>query len=79
MSELTLTVKGAVAEKIRRMVADGRYQRAEDAVADAIDALDAGAELDTWLRQTIVARAEANTADPSRALTPDEVRAALRD
>lgn len=78
MSDLTVTLKGAVADKLRRLVADGRYARPEDAVAEAIEALDAGADLDAWLGETIAARAEAHVADPSRALTPAQVRAALR-
>jgi len=78
MTDLTITLKGAAAEKLRRLVADGRYAQAEDAVADAIDALDAGADLDDWLKQTVAARAEAHAADPARALTPAQVRAALR-
>jgi Arc/MetJ-type ribon-helix-helix transcriptional regulator len=80
MADLTLVLTGAAADKLRKLVAEERYARAEDAVADALDALDASrdAELDAWLRDTIAARAEALAADPGRTLTPQQVRDSLR-
>jgi hypothetical protein len=52
----------------------------EDAVADALEALDAerDPDLDRWLHDVVVARAEAFAADPTRGLAPDEARAHLR-
>jgi Arc/MetJ-type ribon-helix-helix transcriptional regulator len=80
MADLTLVLTGAAADKLRKLVAEERYARAEDAVADALDALDASrdAELDAWLRDTIAARAEALAADPGRTLTSQQVRDSLR-
>jgi Arc/MetJ-type ribon-helix-helix transcriptional regulator len=79
MSDLTITLKGDVAKKLRKLMAEERYARAEDAVADALEALDASRDptLDSWLRDLIVARAEAHAADPSRRLSADELRALL--
>jgi|CXWL01.1.fsa_nt_gi hypothetical protein len=79
MSDLTLVLSGAAADKLRKLVAEERYERPEDAIADALDALDASRDpaLDAWLRQTIVARAEAFASDPTRALTPNQVRESL--
>jgi hypothetical protein len=79
MVDLTITLTGPVAEKLRKLIAEERYKRPEDAVADALDALDADPDpaLDAWLRQTIAARAEAFAADPSRGLTPNQVRESL--
>jgi hypothetical protein len=76
MTDFTLVLKGAAADKLRKLVAEEHYDRPEDAVADALDALDAGRDpaLDAWLRQTIAARAEAFAADPSRALTASQRR-----
>ena len=76
MSDLTVTLTGAAAAKLRKLMAEEGYSRAEDAVEGALDALDAP-ELDAWLRETIDARAEAFAADPSRAMTADQVRGAL--
>lgn len=79
MSDLTITLTGETAEKLRKLVAEEHYARAEDAVVDAIEALEASRDpaLDAWLRDTIVARAEAFAADPGRALTADQVRTQL--
>lgn len=79
MSDLTITLTGEAAEKLRKLVAEEHYARAEDAVVDAIEALEASRDptLDAWLRDTIVASAEAFAADPARALTADQVRAQL--
>jgi putative addiction module component (TIGR02574 family) len=79
MTDLTITLKGAAADKLRKLVAEEHYARPEDAVADALDALDDSrdAELDSWLRDTIAARIDEHNADPSKALTPEEVRREL--
>lgn len=79
MSELTVTLRGAAADKLRKLMSEEGYTKAEDAVEGALDALDdsRAPDIDTWLRGVISARADAITADPSRALTPDEVRASL--
>lgn len=79
MADLALILTGATADKLRKLVAEERYARPEDAVADALDALDANRDpmLDTWLRQTIAARAEAFAGDPTRALTPNQLRESL--
>lgn len=79
MSDVTIVLRGAAAEKLRKLMTEQRYTQPEDAVEDALDALQADADpaLDAWLRETIAQRAEAFSADPSRALTPDQVRALL--
>lgn len=60
-------------------MAEERYERAEDAVADALEALDSSrdAELDQWLRGAIARRASAFAAEPARAMTAQQVRDAL--
>ena len=81
MSELKIVLSGAAAEKLRKLVSEERYARPEDAVEDALDALEASRDpaLDSWLRDVVTARAEALAGDPSRAHTPEQVRAQLRD
>jgi Arc/MetJ-type ribon-helix-helix transcriptional regulator len=81
MSELKIVLRGETADKLRKLVADGAYAQPEDAVADALEALETSddPELDSWLRDVVVPRAKALEADPSRGLTPEEVLARLRD
>jgi hypothetical protein len=79
MSDLTVTLKGAVAAKLRKLMAEEGYVRPEDALEGALDALDdsRSADIDTWLRDVVAERAKAFSNDPSRAMTPDEVRKSL--
>lgn len=79
MSDLTVTLRGAAADKLRKLMSEEGYAKAEDAVEGALDALDdsRAPEIDTWLRDVISARADAIATDPSRAMTPDEVRRSL--
>jgi hypothetical protein len=79
MSDLTVTLRGAAADKLRKLMAEEGYAKAEDAVEGALDALDdsRAPEIDAWLRGVISARADAFAADPSRAMTPDQVRKSL--
>lgn len=79
MSDLIVTLKGEAAARLRQLMAEEGYARAEDAVEGALDALDASRapELDTWLRDVVGARADAIAADPTRAMTADQVRHAL--
>lgn len=81
MSELKIVLRGQAADKVRKLVADGRYAEPEDAILDALDALpiDDDPEVEAWLRETVVPRAKALEADPSRGLTVEELRARLRD
>ncbi|MCC6789936.1 MAG: type II toxin-antitoxin system ParD family antitoxin [Hyphomonadaceae bacterium] len=80
MSELKVILRGETADKLRKLVADGRYAQPEDAVADALDALpiDDDPEIEAWLRDVVAPRVKALEADPSRGLTVAEVRARLR-
>ncbi len=80
MSELKVILRGETADKLRKLVADGRYAQPEDAVADALDALpiDDDPEIEAWLRDVVAPRVKALEADQSRGLTVAEVRARLR-
>lgn len=81
MSNITIKLSGEAADRLRKLVEEEHYARPEDAVADALEALESNrdATLDNWLRGVIAARSEALAADPSRALTASEVRAQLSD
>lgn len=79
MSDLKIVLRGEAADKVRKLVADGRYAQPEDAVADALDALpiDDDPEMEAWLRSEIPRRLDALDADPSRGLTIEELEARL--
>lgn len=79
MSDAKVTLSGETADRLLRLVAEQNYARPEDAMADALDALEANTapSIDEWLKTTISARAEALASDPSRAMTADEVRARI--
>lgn len=76
MSDVKIILSGAAAEKLRKLVAEENYARPEDAVEDALEALEAARDpaLDAWLREDILARARAFDADRSRAVTPQQLR-----
>lgn len=80
MTDMKIVLRGAAADKLRKLVSEESYERPEDAVEDALDALDASRDpsLDTWLRDVAVARADALANDPTRGRTPEQVRAQLR-
>lgn len=79
MTDVKIVLRGAAADKLRKLVTENAYASPEDAVADALATLEASSdpELDTWLRETIVSRARVLEADPGRGLTPDQVRERL--
>jgi|GEM_PF-2446476 len=79
MSDVKITLTGEAANRLRRIISDQHYASPEDAVADALDALEENSApaLDDWLRDVAAARADALAADPSRAMSADQVRARL--
>ena len=78
MTDVTIALRGAAADKLRKLVAEDNYADPEAAVADALEALDANrdAALDAWLREVVAERLD--DADPAQALTGDQVRSLLR-
>lgn len=69
----------AQAAEIERLLADGVCADAGDVVVAGLEALAAQeAGLDAWLRQEVAPVAAAMAADPSRAMTPEQVREAIR-
>lgn len=78
MSEVTITIRGAAAERLQKLVSEKQYDGPEAAVTDAIDALEAEGpadpEFDAWFRDVVIPRADASSDDD---MTPDEVQARL--
>ncbi|GIK50499.1 MAG: type II toxin-antitoxin system ParD family antitoxin [Hyphomonadaceae bacterium] len=79
MSDVKVTLSGEAADRLLRLVAEQKYARPEEAIEDALDALEESraSDLDAWLRDVVAARADALAADPSRALSAEEVRTRL--
>ena len=63
---------------VRNKVAAGEYQSESDVVRDGLHALQSGdLALEDWLKGEVVPAFDAMRADPSRALSVGQVRAAL--
>jgi Arc/MetJ-type ribon-helix-helix transcriptional regulator len=81
-SEVTVTLPSDIARRMREKVAAGDYETESDIVREGLEMLLAdNPALETWLRTEGAAAYDAHVADPSRALSIDEVRrnlAALR-
>jgi len=80
--EVTVTLPSDMARRMREKVAAGDYETESDVVREGLEMLLAdNPALETWLRTEGAAAYDAHVADPSRALSIDEVRenlAALR-
>lgn len=75
----TLTLSGADAERLARIVKSGGYASPEAAVADALATLEDSSDpaLDAWLRDVVAQRCDANAADPTRNIPLDEAHRRL--
>jgi Arc/MetJ-type ribon-helix-helix transcriptional regulator len=72
------------AEEIDRLLASGACTDASEVVAAGLEALAAqeagqAATIEDWMRRDVVPVAEALAADPSSALSPEQVRAAIHE
>jgi Arc/MetJ-type ribon-helix-helix transcriptional regulator len=80
--EVTVILPSEMARRMREKVAAGDYETESDVVLEGLEMLLGNdSALETWLRTEGVAAYDAHIADPSRALSIDEVRgnlAALR-
>jgi putative addiction module CopG family antidote len=64
-----------MATSVRQKVAEGLYASESEAVRDGLRLLLARDEVvEEWLRRDVVDAYDKVVADPSRALTPDQVR-----
>ncbi len=78
--QLSITVPTDMADAIKERVASGAYASESEVIRDGLRTLFARDEaMETWLRTEVVTAIDAIEADPSRGVTPDEVRAALRE
>ncbi|MGA2124752.1 MAG: type II toxin-antitoxin system ParD family antitoxin [Xanthobacteraceae bacterium] len=78
LTQLTITLPEEMVAMIRDKVATGEYQSESDVVRDGLHALQAGdSALEDWLGGEVVPVFDAMRADPSRALSIEQVRASL--
>jgi antitoxin ParD1/3/4 len=78
--QLSITLPTNMAAAIKERVASGEYATESEVIRDGLRALFArDAAMETWLQTEVVAAIKAIDDDPSRGVSADEVRAALRE
>ena len=76
--QFSITLPTEMANVVKSKVADGDYATESEVIRDGLRALMARDRAeDGWLRQTVAPAYDALKADPTRAVTPDQVRARL--
>lgn len=76
--QLSITLPTNMAEALKERVASGVYASESEVVRDGLRALFAREEaIENWLRTEVVAAYDELRADPSRAISSDEMRAHL--
>lgn len=76
--QLSITLPNEMADMVKAKVAAGEYASESEVIRDGLRSLAARDKaIEAWLTEQIVPAYEALLADPSSALTEDQVRAAL--
>jgi antitoxin ParD1/3/4 len=76
--QFSITLSNELAELVRSKVASGEYATDSEVVRDGLRTLAARDRLiEAWLREEIAPAYDALKADPSRAISASDVRAAL--
>jgi antitoxin ParD1/3/4 len=76
--QLSITLPLEMAEAVKAKVAAGEYASESEVIRDGLRALLARDRImETWLREQVVPAFDAIKADPSRAVSIDDVRARL--
>ncbi len=78
--QLSITLPEEMADMVRAKVASGRYGTESDVVQDGLLALQQHDEaVEVWLRDEVVPAYDAMKADPTRAISVEEIRARLAE
>ena len=78
--QMSVTLPLEMADKVRARVESGEYASESEVIREGLRALAARERaVEAWLRDEVVPAYDTLAADPSRALTPDEARARLRE
>ena len=76
--QLSITLPNEMADLIRAKVATGEYATESEVIRDGLRTLLArDRAVEGWLREQVAPAYDARKADPSRAVSADNVRAAL--
>ena len=76
--QLSITLPTTMAEALKERVASGEYASESEVIRDGLRALMArDRAVESWLHQQVAPAHDALRADPSRAVTADQVRARL--
>jgi antitoxin ParD1/3/4 len=76
--QLSITLPTSMAAVVKEKVANGEYASESEVIRDGLRALLArDRAVDTWLQEQVGPAYDALRADPSRAVTIDDVRARL--
>ena len=76
--QLSITLPNDMADTLRQRVASGEYASESEVVRDGLRALFARDHaVESWLRDEAAAAYDALNTDPSRAVSPQQVRARL--
>lgn len=78
--QFSITLPNEMAAAVRAKVADGEYATESEVIREGLRALiERDRAIETWLREQVVPAALELERDPSRGLTPDQVRASLAE
>ncbi len=78
--QLSITLPNEMAQMVKEKVSSGEYASESEVIRDGLRALQSrDAALEHWLRTEVVAAYDGLKADPSSAVSIDEVRARLEE
>lgn len=77
--QFSVTLPNEMADMVKAKVASGEYASESEVIRDGLRALQARDQaLEKWLRTEVAAAYDEMKADPSKGMSSDEVREALR-
>jgi len=78
--QFSITLPSELAGAVKAKVASGEYANESEVICEGLRVLFAcDRAIEAWLREQVVPAAQALAVDPSRALTPDQLRASLAE
>lgn len=78
--QCSITLPSELVDAVKAKVASGEYANESEVICEGLRVLFArDRAIEAWLREQVVPAAQALAADPSRALTPDQLRASLAE
>jgi putative addiction module CopG family antidote len=76
--QMSITLPNELAEAVKAKVASGEYATESEVIRDGLRTLMArDRAVEQWLREQVAPAYDALKADPSRAVTPQQIRARL--